>query len=166
MVVKTLKWLDEYLEIGICVVLMVVMTLLIFVQVIMRYVFSNSLTWSEELARYVFIWLIYLGISYAAKQMKHVKIQAALYLFPRRLRPYITIIGDIVMFLFSLFVIWYGAGMVAFQGMFRAAALGIPMSWIYAAPVVGFALTTIRQIQTVVYRIRRIRAGCEEEAAQ
>lgn len=60
---KLIHWLDEYLEISLCVALMSVMTVVIFVQVVMRYVFHNSLTWSEEFARYCFIWLIYLGIS-------------------------------------------------------------------------------------------------------
>lgn len=46
---KALKWLNEYLEITLCVILMSAMTLIIFIQVIMRYIFSNSLSWSEEL---------------------------------------------------------------------------------------------------------------------
>ena len=91
---KLIHWLDEYLEISLCVALMSVMTVVIFVQVVMRYVFHNSLTWSEEFARYCFIWLIYLGISYGCKIMKHIKIDAALKLFPEKMRPYVVIFGD------------------------------------------------------------------------
>ena len=87
---KLIHWLDEYLEISLCVALMSVMTVVIFVQVVMRYVFHNSLTWSEEFARYCFIWLIYLGISYGCKIMKHIKIDAALKLFPEKMRPYVV----------------------------------------------------------------------------
>ena len=64
---KILKWLDDNIELYICVFLMSFMTLLVFVQVVMRYVFNNSLSWSEELARYTFIWLIYIGISYGCR---------------------------------------------------------------------------------------------------
>ena len=67
---KILKWLDDNIELYICVFLMSFMTLLVFVQVVMRYVFNNSLSWSEELARYTFIWLIYIGISYGCKLRK------------------------------------------------------------------------------------------------
>lgn len=60
---KILKWLDDNAELYLCVFLMSFMTLVTFIQVVMRKVFNNSLSWSEELARYVFIWLIYIGIS-------------------------------------------------------------------------------------------------------
>lgn len=49
------------LEAHLLVISLAFTTLLIFVQVVMRYVFNNSLSWSEELARYVFIWQIWLG---------------------------------------------------------------------------------------------------------
>ena len=79
---KILKFLNDYLEETICIILMSVMTIIIFIQVIMRYVMHNSLSWSEELARYCFVWLIYIGVAYGCKLMKHIKIDAALKLFP------------------------------------------------------------------------------------
>ena len=84
---KILKWLDDNIELYICVFLMSFMTLLVFVQVVMRYVFNNSLSWSEELARYTFIWLIYIGISYGCKLRKHIKIDAALTFSLKRRGP-------------------------------------------------------------------------------
>lgn len=81
---KILKFLNDYLEETICIILMSVMTIIIFIQVIMRYVMHNSLSWSEELARYCFVWLIYIGVAYGCKLMKHIKIDAALKLFPEK----------------------------------------------------------------------------------
>lgn len=57
--------LEEYL----LVVSLVINVLLVFLQVIMRTVFKNSLTWSEELSRYIFIWQIWLGASIARNIM-------------------------------------------------------------------------------------------------
>ena len=65
-----LKKIDEHLEDILLVTLLSLMSLIIFVQVIMRYLMRNSLSWSEELARYLFIWSIYLAVSYAAKERK------------------------------------------------------------------------------------------------
>ena len=47
---------------------MAIMTILVFIQVVMRYVFSNSLSWSEELARFIFLWVSWIGASYAVKE--------------------------------------------------------------------------------------------------
>ncbi len=154
MLSKTLKWLDEYAELGICVVLLSGMTLLTFLQVVMRYVFSNSLSWSEELARFTFIWMVYLGISYACKHMKHIRIEASLALFPRKWRGVVVILGDVILLCFAAFVAYKGMDIVKFQHISKSAALKIPMSFIYAAPVVGFSLVYILILRNAVKKFR------------
>lgn len=148
---KVLKWLDDHLEVSISMLLLAVMTVVLFVQVIMRRGFNNSLVWSEELARYIFIWLVYLGISYGAKQIRHIKIEGALLMFPKFLRPYIILIGDLLFLAYAIIIIYTGIDLVQRQMMLNqvSPALSIPMSIVYAAPVVGFAFTAIRQIQTL-----------------
>lgn len=161
---KLLKAANEKFEIYICIFLMSLMAVLIFVQVVMRYVIQSSLSWSEELARYVFIWLIYIGVSYGAKQMKHLRIDAGLYLFPKKIRPYIIVIGDVLFLAFSVFIVATSYTVVKkqiFLGQ-SSPALGIPMYIIYAAPTVGFTLTAIRQLQTIIFRIKELKIGGEE----
>lgn len=160
---KVLKWLDENVELYLCVFLMSFMTLLIFMQVVMRYVFNNSLSWSEELARYVFIWLIYLGISYGCKLRKHIKIDAALYLFPKKVRPYVILLGDILFVTFAIYITVTGLNysMAQIQYNMRSPALKIPFQYIYMSTVVGFGLATIREIQTIIYRVKCLKSGEE-----
>lgn len=156
---KLLKFLDEKLEMSICIVLMSTMSLLLAVQVFMRYVMQASLSWSEELARYIFIWLIYLGISYGAKIMKHIKIEASLAIFPKKIQPYIVILGDLIFFGFATYICYVGYYIVQKQVFIgqTSTATGIPMWLVYSAPMVGFGLTAIRQVQTIIYRIRQLR---------
>ena len=151
---KLLKFIDKYFELSICMVLITGMTFLIAVQVFMRYVMQQSLSWSEELARYMFIWLIYLGISYGASIMKHIRIEAALKLYPQKWRPYVIILGDFLFLCFAVYIAYVAWGNVSKQIMIgqTSPAMGIPMWFIYAAPMVGFLLTAIRQIQTIIYR--------------
>lgn len=157
---KIINWLDEYLEVSICVGLMSAMTLIIFIQVVMRYVFQNSLSWSEELARYLFIWLVYIGISYGCKIMKHIKIDAALRLFPEKARPYVVILGDLCVLTFSVYIVLTGIQFLGFQSSMGkiSPALKIPVEFISAAPMVGFALASIRTIQTIIFRANNIKA--------
>lgn len=159
---KVLKWLNENLEKYCCVVLMSVMTLIIFIQVVARYVFQNSLSWSEELARYLFIWLVYLGISYGCLMRKHIKIDAALGLFPKKARKYVVIIGDLFFLAFAVYV--------AYTGLFYSlnqtrvsSAMSVPFKYVYISTFFGFGLAVIRQIQTIIYRVRCIKNGEEYE---
>lgn len=158
-----LKKIHEHLEDILLVTLLSLMSLIIFVQVIMRYLMRNSLSWSEELARYLFIWSIYLAVSYAAKERKHIKIDAALYLFPKRCRPYIRIIGDIIVLCFAGFIIYTSAMLIQKIGMLGqvSAALSIPMKYVYMAPFAGFVLTFYRTAQNIWLRIAKLRKGEE-----
>jgi TRAP-type C4-dicarboxylate transport system permease small subunit len=156
---KLLKWLDENFEISICIILMSFMTLLLFVQVVMRRVFSHSLYWSEELARYVFIWLIYFGISYGAKIIKHIRIEAFLSVFPKKIRPFIVILGDFLFFVFAVFIIFTSFDLIQKQMMLKqeSPAIHMPIAVVYAAPFVGFTLTAIRQVQAIIFRVKELR---------
>lgn len=155
---KLLHWLDENLEAVMCAAFMSVMTLVIFIQVIMRYVFQNSLSWSEEFSRYCFVWLIYIGTAYGCKKMQHIKIDAALLLFPKKLRPYITILGELLVLGFAAYILVTGTALVNFQILYEKSspAMEISLAIVNAAPVVGFALVIIRQIQNVVRQIAQL----------
>ncbi|MFI3251055.1 MAG: TRAP transporter small permease [Eubacteriales bacterium] len=158
---KILHWLDENLEMTFCVFLMTSMTILIFLEVIMRLIFNNSLTWSEELARYIFIWLIFLSISYGCKVRKHIKFDAGLLLFPKKLRPFVVLLGDLLFLAFALYVAYTGFGYSMDQISFKfySPTLKIPFQYIYLSTFVGFGLASFRQIQTIIYRINCIRKG-------
>ena len=61
---KVLHWLDENLEEFLLVVFLIAMTLIMGIQVLSRYVLGQSLSWSEEITRYLFIWSVFLSVSY------------------------------------------------------------------------------------------------------
>lgn len=79
-----MKFLNEHLEACFIVPLMFLMSIIIFVQVVMRYVFHSSLTWSEEMARYLFVWLVYFSVAYTAKKEAHIRIDAAINIYPKK----------------------------------------------------------------------------------
>lgn len=152
---KVLGWLDENLEKVLCVALMTLMTIIIFIQVIMRYVFQNSLTWSEEFVRYCFIWLVYIGASYGCKRGAHIKIDAALKMYPQKLKKYVVILGDLCVLILAAYIITTGIHLVGFQTAYDkvSPAMGLPLAFVNFAPVAGFGLVMIRQIQTIWKRV-------------
>ena len=161
-----LKKIWDNLEEFIIVPPIFAMSIIIFIQVICRYVFQNSLTWSEELARYMFVWLVYFSVSFTARRQKHIRIDAAINLYPKKLRPYIEILSEIIVLAFSIFIAVTGVTVfhkIAWSGQ-MSPAMGIPMQFVYAAPMIGLALTAIRQLQTIVQKVKALKNNTEEVA--
>lgn len=148
---KIIKWIDEYIEEVLLVILSVVMVVVIFMQVVMR-TFDNSLSWSEELARFSFIWLVYIGISLGVKRQRHIKIDIMLHLLKEKGRIILTIFANLLFLAFAILTIIYGYSigekLLAFGQ--QSPALHIPMGLVYMATPVGMSLTAIRLIQNLV----------------
>ena len=81
---KILSFLDEHFEKYLFIAILGIMSIVICYQVFMRYVMAASLSWSEELARYLFIWMAYIAISYGVKKEQHVSVEAFTLLFPEK----------------------------------------------------------------------------------
>ncbi|QVL37730.1 TRAP transporter small permease [Aminirod propionatiphilus] len=136
--------------------------LLVFFQVVMRYVFHNSLSWSEELARYIFLWQTWLGASYAVRQRRHLRVEMVADRFRGRNRVRFELFVLVVWFAFSLFLAYQGSRMTLFlvrTGQL-SAAMRIPISWAYASVPVGCAMMALRLVGEVRLVLRRL----EEEA--
>lgn len=156
-----LKKLDDHFEESLIVLLMAAMTVLIIVQIFMRYVVQESLTWSEELARYLFVWATYLGVAYGVKKNAHICVEAVTAYLPARIKTITYIVAQVIFLLFAALVVREGfvLSMKIFKFGQSSAALGMPMGVIYLAPTVGFALVFIRLIQNIVAGFKRLKTG-------
>lgn len=152
---KIIHWVDENIEKVLLVFFSAIMVGVIFLQVVMRQL-DHSLSWSEELARYCFIWLIYIGISFGVKKEKHVKIDVVLYLLNQKGQLLLNFIANLFFIAFAIFVIIYGYEVASQLLQFgqRSPANQIPMGLIYMATPIGMGLTLIRLIQRQIGLIR------------
>nr|WP_285839874.1 TRAP transporter small permease [Alkalihalophilus marmarensis] len=150
--VKLLRWIDEHFEEVFLIGFSVVMVVVIAAQVFMRHVMESSLSWSEELARYCFIWLVYLGISYGVKKQRHIKVDVALLLLKGKGKVLLAMFANLLFLAFAVFVIIYGYDIAERLLAFgqTSPALHIPMGLVYMATPVGMALTSIRLIQQLI----------------
>lgn len=147
-----IKWLDDHIEEIFLVLFSVLMVSVIFIQVIMRYAFDSSLSWSEELARYSFIWVVYIGISYGVKKQRHIKVDLLLLAFKDKGRIVFNIISNLLFLAFAIFVIRYGYDIASQLLAFgqKSPANQIPMGYVYMAAPIGMGLTSIRLIQNLI----------------
>lgn len=158
---KVLKWLDEHFEEYILIALSIFTVVVIFSQVVMRYVFNSSLSWSEEIARYGFIWLIYIGVSYGVKKRKHLRVDAITMLFEEKGTAVIKMIANILFLIFALVIAYYGLDIVT-KITRESAALQIPMEYVYASLAIGMILTSIRLTQNIITDYRDIKNSSEK----
>ncbi|MEW9053266.1 MAG: TRAP transporter small permease [Neobacillus sp.] len=148
---KIIRWFDRHIEEVLLVLFSSVMVSVIFIQVVAR-MLDNSLSWSEELARYCFIWLVYLGISYGVKKNRHIKVDIVLLMLKDKGKIILNMISTLLFIVFCLFVIRYGyyiaSQLLAFGQ--SSPALHIPMGLVYMATPIGMGLTLIRLIQNLI----------------
>jgi len=154
---RALAVLDRTEEVvaSLCLGLMVVF---IGMQVFNRYVLGSSLVWSEELARYLFIWAVYLGCAYATKQRSHLGVTILQNFAPRWLKLPAQLLADFATLVFCGFCVVWGIGMLRFLARTgqEAPALNVPMYWVYLALPVGMLLMAIRVIERSVRLLRGI----------
>src|SRR5699024_12877416 len=70
---RVYKHLDDHIETYLSTILLLIISVLCIIQVVMRYIFNESLTWSEDIARYAFAWFVYTSAAYAVRYLRHVK---------------------------------------------------------------------------------------------
>ena len=148
--------LEEYM---LCASL-VLTTLIIFAQIIMRSVFNNSLTWSEELTRYIFIWQIWLGVSIAQKEKQHIKVELLFNFFKgERFRAAIDIVATLILIAFNIFLVVNGSELVR-QMYVRnnvSGAMRLPLYIVYAVLPLSAFLLSLRLIGQVAADVRFLR---------
>ena len=106
---KIINCIDEYLEEIILVFLLAAMAVIMGIQVFCRYALSMSLTWSEELTRYLFIWAGFLSVSYCTKKCISIKIEQFVALFPKRGKALFKVVNhtiELVLFLYLIPFAW------------------------------------------------------------
>ena len=156
---KIIHCIDEYLEEIILVFLLAAMAVIMGIQVFCRYALSMSLTWSEELTRYLFIWAGFLSVSYCTKKCISIKIEQFVALFPTRGKALFKVVNhtiELVLFLYLIPFAWKYFYSAIETGQV-SPALGIPMYYVQAAPLAGFILVAIRIIQRWIVEFNTVR---------
>ena len=123
-----------------CFLLMLLMVAVIFAQVVARYILSNSLSWSEELGRYLFVWMTFIGSAIAVRNKLHVSLDMFVCHLPRALQKFCLLISYVSMIIFTSVVI-YGGYKFFIKGSNQiSAAMQLPMHYVYIVLPVGGGL--------------------------
>lgn len=136
--------------------LMGIIVAVMFAQVFFRYVLNNSLSWSEEIVRFVFIWVTFLGAALNIRDKLHIGVDFFISLLPESWRKKFWLVDAVIVLLFLLFLVIGGFIWVYYAEGAYSSALGLPLHWVlYGALPLTSALA-------VYYLIRRIKNDWQE----
>ena len=124
---KVLENVDQYVSAVIFIGIMV----LLFVQVVSRYLFHHSFTWTEELSVLLFVWMTYLGVSSAVTYRKNLRIDALLDVVPFKVKKVLLIVSDLVFMVFNIYLIFPFLELIESIGTSKTPLLGIPKAITY-----------------------------------
>lgn len=130
-------------------------TLILFLQVVMRKVFNNSLSWSEELARYIFMWQIWCGISIAQRQGRHIQVDLIFRLVRGWGKKAVRILVALINIAFCCLMVYVGWQVVSTHLALGtlSPAMRIPMWLVYLSLPFSFFVTMIRYVQGLIQDI-------------
>jgi len=136
------SWVEK-LVLAVIVLLMSVLVLVTSYQVFSRYVLNQPLRWSEELSRYLLVWIVFLGAWAALKEGRHLGMDILSRRIPPRWRPRLGVFVDAVVLAFLIAVLSIAPEILEITSRQRSAVLRVPMSLIYLAFPVGAALMSV-----------------------
>lgn len=160
---KRINWsaIDRNLERWALLVLYTMLVVTMGIEVVRRELFAYSSIWGEEVVRYAFIYLAWIGAASAVKERAHIRIDVLYHAVPPRMKTLLYILGDLVMLVVALFAIYWSFETVAVSWKFGSVSHGLRVSmvWFLMAVPVGFGLMVYRLVQSILRDVRDLRAG-------
>ena len=123
--------------------LLALMGIFLFGNVTLRYLFNSGLPWAEELSRFLFVWLIFMGAIGALRDGKHLGFTSLVQRLPHRLKKLVYVVSNAIV-VGTLWILFSGSMKMTKLGWYNAApATDIPMSFMYVAGAISAALMGI-----------------------
>lgn len=158
---KILNQLDRNAEKWALLIFYAMLVVTMFVEVLRREVMAYSSIWGEEIVRYSFIYLAWIGCAAAVKERGHIRIDVIMQYVGPRVKAVLYIFGDLVMLAVSVVAVYYSyeTAHVAYKFGNVTHGLRIAQVWFLAAVPIGFALIIFRLIQSLIRDAKYLREG-------
>ncbi len=135
--------------------LLSLMSIVIFLQVVFRYVIKYSLPWSEELARYLFVWFALMGASVGVKKNAHFGVDIFVRKLNFKLQKILYFIGSLFILIFLCVIIYHGTILTINNWTQLSPAMRIPMSFPYSAVPVSSLLMCVYIVKNITTNFKR-----------
>lgn len=134
--------------------MLAVMIALVFLNVILRFFFNSGLVWSEEVSRYVFVYVIYLGAIVAMKENAHLGVDTFIKNCPEKLKWLLFVVGRVIIITVMAILFKGSLAMVIQSSTAKAAATGLPLSVVYGIGLVTASAIILIALLNIIDVIR------------
>jgi TRAP-type C4-dicarboxylate transport system permease small subunit len=148
--VARFRYGDHGIEDWLSVAILWAMSVAVFLQFVTRYLFNNSLAWTEEISSYLLICLTFVGSAMAVRKNTHIQIEFLYTIVSYRTGFILALLIDILRIAFLGLSTWLAYKVMLIMQFQYMAVVDWPLSWVYGAVFIGYAAMTIRSIQVIV----------------
>ncbi len=161
---KSFHVLDKTLE-GIIVVAFASMLIIGAMQVFNRYILSQSLSWSEELQKYLHIWIVFLAIPLGYRRNAHIGMNVIYDKLPAVLRKILDVLIHLLWLVLGAVMTIFTIKIASVAINQKSSGLGIRMHWVYLCIIIGGIYLSILAVRNIVVSILSFRKNTTLEAA-
>jgi TRAP-type C4-dicarboxylate transport system permease small subunit len=150
--------LPRILEV-IMVTILTIMVGLVFGNVVARYVFNSAITWAEEVARFLFVWLTFVGASFGLMKGLHLGMDMVVVRFSPRTRSLVEVVNGFIILAFL--GVWVVGGVHLIQANldYMSPATGFSMGLVYMIGPLAAVLMGIEALSRLAASIKSLRRG-------
>ncbi|CAN7746531.1 TRAP transporter small permease [Pseudorhodoferax sp. LjRoot39] len=157
------RWMNTALR-GLVGAMLATMVVVVFLQILVRFLLPRlgitvSAPWSEELARYLMVWCIFLGAAVASRAGDLIAVESLIDALPERLGWRLKMLSYVATIAFLATLVWLGWRWVEFGEGESSTVMNLPMSWVYLSLPVGAALTILNILTRLLEGVVRQRAA-------
>jgi TRAP-type C4-dicarboxylate transport system permease small subunit len=137
------------------------MVIMVFGNVVLRYGFDSGITASEEVSRYLFVWLIFMGAIVAMRRHEHLGMDTVVKLLPRGAKRALAVVGDVAMLYCCGLFFWGSLKLTQIGFTAYTPVTGMPLAVLYSAGLVTSVMIALMLLESL-YRVVSGKASDEE----
>jgi TRAP-type C4-dicarboxylate transport system permease small subunit len=122
----------------------------VFYQVFTRYALNDAAGWTEEIARYLLVAVVFIGAAMSVRKNNHIHVDYFYRLMPAAMGRVVATLVDAIRCAFLGYATWLTWQLIGKIGSSRMAIIDLPMGWVFGAMMFGFALMFLRSLQVAL----------------
>ena len=140
-----------------------IMCILVFGNVVLRYVFNSGITWAEEVSRFLLIFITLMGSVYAFAKNEHLKVDMFTKKMSLKIQKILAVVANVTVFITMAMLFKGSWGLVLIGASTHAPATNLPMSYIYGIALVASFCMAVLSLNNVYQLIRKESIQHQEE---